>query len=286
MNICPLLALRSLIKNKLRTLTTSVGIFLAVLLMSAISVLVTSVISSLTAAEVNQHGDWHFYVSEASDTQINDVLNTNKVAKYCTASDQGISNIADPVDQEKTSIQLTAVSPSFFEMMPVQLIEGRLPQKENEILIPVHLKNDYKFKVGGDITLNLTKKPKDQDPIGGGLVQILSSLGLDNEDNGDEERKTCLIVGVCEVVDALEFIYYSSYTALTLDAMEGFQEKDVYFKLKNPRANYYIITDNFSEDSIIPNFHLLDVLGVGMGESVGKALEVVAIFLILIIALA
>lgn len=41
-----------------------------------------------------------------------------------------------------------------------------------------------------------------------------------------------MIVGVCEVVDALEFIYYSSYTALTLDAMEGFQEKDVYFKLK------------------------------------------------------
>ncbi|HHW89282.1 MAG TPA: ABC transporter permease [Clostridiales bacterium] len=286
MKICSLLALRSLIKNKLRTTTTSVGIFLAVLLMSAIAVLVTSVISSLAAAEINEHGDWHFYVSKAADTQINDVFNTKKVAKYCTASNLGISNIANPIDKDKTSIQLTAVSPSFFEMMPVKLIEGKLPKSENEILVPAHLKNDYKFKVGGYITLNLIKQPKEKDPIGDGLVQTTSFFGLDTEDIGDEERKTYLIVGVCEVLDMMEITYYSSYAVLTLDITKGFQEKAVYFKLKNPRANYYKITDNFSIDSVIPNFHLLDVLGIGMGESVGKALEVVAIFLILIIALA
>lgn len=61
-------------------------------------------------------------------------------------------------------------------MMPVKLIEGKLPKSENEILVPAHLKNDYKFKVGGYITLNLIKQPKEKDPIGDVLVQTTSFL--------------------------------------------------------------------------------------------------------------
>jgi putative ABC transport system permease protein len=256
-------------------------VYLAVLLMSAVVVLVTSLLSSLVNTEIAKRGDWHFYVVNANQSQIEEAVKTKKIAKIATRYDKGYSLIeGDIVNEEKPYVHVTAVTDAFYEMMPFKVLEGRIPENENEIVIPVHFQNDYNLSIGDIITLNLGERIDDTL-----LTQNAGFRGLDKERIiTHDSPRAYTIVGICEVVDFIEFSFSPGYTALTFDSLQDFSGKIVYFKLKNPKLNYS--TQIFYIDNVYPNRELIRALGIGKGESIGKLFKTLAIILAFIIAVA
>lgn len=286
MNISSLLALRSLKKNKLRTISTAAGIILSALLMTAIVVLVMSLLSSLIVTTIKKSGNWHFYTWEISDTQVNTMLDSKKVEKIGTSYHAGYSIIQNPINQKKPYIQVNAVSMTLFEMLPVRLLEGNYPKKDNEVLIPSHLKNEYgeDYKIGNSITLNLGLRYSID---GNELTQNSSYLGIENEFiQITEESKVYEIVGICEPITFIENDFSPGYTVLTYDVNQNYQGKKIYFRLHNPKMDFYDITQTVSESNIVYNNDLLSVLGVIKGENFGKTVTILSIALILIVSIA
>lgn len=65
MKFLALISFRSLIKNKVKTLITSIGILLSVMLLATVVILSSSYKTSLIASTIKSKGDWHVYIMKA-----------------------------------------------------------------------------------------------------------------------------------------------------------------------------------------------------------------------------
>ncbi|MDR3186524.1 MAG: FtsX-like permease family protein [Christensenellaceae bacterium] len=285
MSIIALIALRSLKKNKSRTTATAVGIFLSILLMTAIIVLVMSLLSSLIVTTIASKGDWHFFTWNIPSEQVNFVLETGKVQETATIYNVGYAAIVNPSNERKPYIHHSAVSMSIFQMLPIILINGRLPQNPNEVLLPTHFANDYKdIKIGDSIVLSFGKRCS---IAGDELSQNSNYMGTSNE--GIEqlgESKIYYIVGITEEINFIENDFSPGYTILSLDTNAGFDNKVVYYRLNNPKANFYAVTSIVSETNIAYNNDLLSVQGIVGKENLRGSIVAMAVVLMLIITVA
>src|SRR5690625_6822663 len=70
MNIVNKLTLRTLLKNKRRTLVTIIGVIISVAMITGVSTLTTSIIKSLQVQHVQSYGDWHISYESLTKEQV------------------------------------------------------------------------------------------------------------------------------------------------------------------------------------------------------------------------
>lgn len=169
MNILNELTVKSLKKNKRRTVLTIFGILLSVALITAITTFVSSMQGSLVDFAKKNSGNYHILVENVPKDKQKYLLHNEKAEKKIVIQTIGNAKplslqYEEGVNKENaTKIKVRAVKKENFSDLGMILQSGKFPQSENEIVIPEHFRGDYttKIRVGDKLKLNIDGKEKE-----------------------------------------------------------------------------------------------------------------------------
>ena len=160
MNIVRTLTLRHLKENKGRTVVTILGIIVAVAMITAVFVGMSSLLNVTGQAMRNITGDYDFSTyTETTDTL--KIKNESELKKVGFGYDYDYtivpqSKVKNP---ENVTTYLRTYDSNCLDMIMTSKFEGKLPTNENEILVQKSYIDDNKlsWKVGDKITLEIGK---------------------------------------------------------------------------------------------------------------------------------
>lgn len=262
MNVLNKLTKKNLLLNKKRTVVTIIGIMLSTALVCAVAGLVTSAQQTFVNLIKNSDGDYHISFSNVPQEQQKYITQNNAVDSYYTTKELGYSKFESIQNEDKPYIYVVAMNENAFEKGAYKLIEGRMAQNENEIVIPQHLIDNgrVKINVGDKITLNVgTRELMDGSKLNQKNPYLASSSkeyiyqetgkAGDNEDYEEQivdgQTKEYTVVGIMKRTNTgLEPYSAPGYTAVTYSNEGGnigntdkkvSKTSNFYVTLKNPK---------------------------------------------------
>ena len=196
MKLLEKLTIKNFKLNKKRTIVTIIGIMLSVALITAVTTIYNSAIASLIKFETSEKGNFHVEFCNVPINEINTLKNNRKISDVYLTQDVGYARLNDSKNEYKPYAFIKALTKTSLENLSIKLKEGRLPENENEVVIPTHLKTNGRItlNIGDTITLNIGKR-----------ICNNEELNQDSkyDENNQEEivntiSKTYKIVGIIE----------------------------------------------------------------------------------------
>ena len=159
MNLLNKLTIKNLKLNKKRTIVTIMGIILSVALITAVASIYASGIQSLINYETYQKGNFHVAFYDVPIDELYTFKDNRGIENVHLTKNIGYAKI-NTKNENKPYAYVKAFTKDSLENLSIKLVEGRLPENENEIIIPTHLKTNGRLvlKVGDSITLNIGKR--------------------------------------------------------------------------------------------------------------------------------
>lgn len=238
MNLLNKLTIKNLKLNKKRTIVTIIGIMLSVALITAVATMYSSMIKSLINYEVYEKGNFHVAYYNVSSSEARAIKNIRGIEKTYLTEDIGYAKLESSKNEYKPYVFLKGFTKSALENLSVKLKDGRLPENENEIVIPTHLKTNGRvtMNIGDTITLDIGTRVSDG-----------YELNQTNPYTGDEEiintvEKTYTIVGIIErPATNIEGYTAPGYTFITyMDEENMTGNVDVFAKYTKDGSNNYL----------------------------------------------
>lgn len=197
MNVLKKLTIKDLKLNKKRTIVTIIGIMLSVALITAVATMFQSFIDSMIKYEKRQKGDYHVSFRDVPYEEVVNIKNNRSVEDTYLVENVGYAVLSDSKNEYKPYAFVMGFTDESEKKLGINLVEGRFPENENEIVIPTHLKTNGRvsLSVGDTITLDVGKR---MDSEGNELTQYnpyITSSELeymtedDSEDGTDEDTK-------------------------------------------------------------------------------------------------
>ncbi|WP_077212064.1 ABC transporter permease [Bacillus dakarensis] len=197
MNIINKVTLRHLKENKRRSLVTIIGVIISVAMITAVSTLGVSFLDLMIRQDINTNGEWHVQYKDVTADQIETIAQDSET-KTLILSSEAYANLEESANEYKPYLFFKNYNSVGMEHFPIEVIQGRLPQKEDEIVISETIVSNAKvnFKIGDQLTVDLGDRLNKKD--GTKLTQSNSLLRVENNINEElqiKETKTVTIVG-------------------------------------------------------------------------------------------
>ena len=318
MNVLNKLTKKNLLLNKKRTVVTIIGIMLSTALVCAVAGLVTSAQQTFVNLIKNNDGDYHISFSNVPQEQQKYITQNNAVDSYYTTKELGYSEFESIQNEDKPYIYVVSMNEKAFEKGAYKLIEGRMAQNENEIVIPQHLIDNgrVKINVGDKITLNVgTRELMDGSKLNQKNPYLASSSkeyiyqetgkAGDNEDYEEQivdgQKKEYTVVGIMQRPNTgVEPYTAPGYTAVTYSNEGGnigntdkkvSKTSNFYVTLKNPKEYENVINqikntmeaETDSEIEVYINEDLLRFEGVLSESTLGVLYGIASVIIVIII---
>lgn len=160
MDLLNKLTIKNLKLNKKRTIVTIIGIMLSVALITAVAGMYFSGVESLKIWEANRKGNFHYVFRNVPVNDIAKFKNNRKIENVFLCEHTGYAEIKESKNQSKPYAHIMSFSKDALDNLVTKIVDGKLPQNENEIVIPTHLKTNGRvaFNVGDTIKLNVGKR--------------------------------------------------------------------------------------------------------------------------------
>ncbi len=156
MNIFQKVTLKNLKENRTRTLVTIVGIILSAAMFTATTVSISSLQHYLVQSAIFNSGDWYGVAYGISAEEREQLLADAKVEQAVSMEFLGYSALEGCLNEDKPYLCVYGVQPDFTEMMPIHLLQGRMPANSQEILLPDHLRTNGGIEHSLDEKLEIT----------------------------------------------------------------------------------------------------------------------------------
>lgn len=292
MNILNKLTIKHLKQNKKRTVVTIIGIILSTALMVGIGLLFATVRDNSIKTIKSNFGSHHVLIKMPIDNL--DVIKNNKnISSYKYKSSIGYSLIEEIENEYKPYIEIFSADKNYLNEL--NLIDGRLPNNNKEIVISNHLLENnslINLKIGDKITLNVGKRID----IDGNILNSNNSYQLSyncedeqckkiNEHLTSLENLEFTIVGICKR-DVLEPYSSPGYSAFTISNDSDIL--DTYITYTNIKKAYdntekLIANLGIEIDNVTYNDSLLVLFGVSQYGNLTESLtEIICIVLSLV----
>ena len=250
MKILNRLAIKNLKLNKKRTRATIIGIILSSILITAVATLLSSYQETMIEQKKDSTGDWHYEFINISDAKLEEIKNDKNVEKSYITQDVGYTNI-EGLDKENSIKKygyILGFTKEAIENININIIEGRMPQNENEIVIQRQMLKDLKldWKIGDEISLEIGKRML-------GEIQLAQEdLYSDEEQFVVKESKKYEIVGIMEHPgNTIEDYKSQSYTMITqMNYINENNRINIFVRYKNPNDVNISGKDNVNEELI------------------------------------
>ena len=147
-------------QNKKRTAITFSGILVMVVLMTAVFVGKDTIMSFMQKAVEEDKGKWHVQVYDLTADQIKNIENLDCVDKLEVAKPLGYTEFAQSGNPDYTPyLELKGYSGEMFDWMNINLVEGRYPENDHELLISERAVNEGSdIKVGDTIEVDAFRR--------------------------------------------------------------------------------------------------------------------------------
>ena len=157
MNILKRLTTNYLKKNKKRTLVTIIGIILSGAMITAVATLAVSFQGFLLDVEISSNGAWEAIFKDVDTSNIEKIENDTRFSETMLMAPVGMAKNTYSDDQ---FLYIKAYDKNALENMKIFLIEGRLPENENEIVLSRSFFDgkENEPKIGDTITLDVGKR--------------------------------------------------------------------------------------------------------------------------------
>lgn len=299
MKILNKFTVKNLKLNKKRTIVTIIGIMLSTALICGVAGLVSSFQKTLVEATIATDGNFHAKFNNVSKDKFSYATENQKVKQYFFTSELGWAVLNGGQNSDKPYVQVMEYDKTALENFGINLIDGRLPENSNEILISEHIRTNAQvnWKVGDKITINVGErisedgsKLNEYNPYG--MIEKYDEELEEYEYVKSEEKivnaesRTYTIVGITK---RLNYENYSSpgYKAITYK--ENLRETEdisvLYKHAKDYKEINKEISKNLETEDIGLNMDLIRFQG-GLGDSTMAAVFSVAGVVIVIIIIA
>lgn len=230
MSILKKLTIKNLKLNKKRTIVTIIGIMLSVALITTVASIYISGIASLIKFEKAQKGNFHLAYYDIPNDDLTTFKNNRKIDKIFIKQNLGYAKLEDSKNEYKPYAHVESFTKDALENLSIRIVKGRLPENENEIMIPTHLKTNGRIilNVGDTVKLNIGKRIQD----GKELTQFDSYDTEKEEKIENTIQKTYKIVGIIERPAAnIEDFSAPGYTFITyMDKVDTSKNCDLYIR--------------------------------------------------------
>ena len=254
MNLLKKLTIKNLKLNKKRTIVTIIGIMLSVALITAVATMYASGLKSLIVYEKYVKGDFHVEFMDVPSDDVKTIKNNNGVENVYLTQEIGYAPLKDSKNSGKPYAYVMGFDKGALENLSIRLTSGRLPQNEDEIIIPTHLKTNGRMDIENnkEITLEVGERVSD-------TYKLNQNVGYDadNEKIINTKQKTYKIVGVYErSATNIEPYIAPGYTFITYIDDNNFTGKvNVYAKYNKVGSKNHI---KVTADIIGVNAEFLD----------------------------
>lgn len=231
MNIFQNYTLKSLKKNKTRTIVTIIGIILSVAMFTATTTALSSAQNYMLNYTAKTTGSFYLEYENVSKDTLKVMRGDAEIKDMTVLQDIGYANIGSE-NLGKPYLYIAGMDSKYTDLLALNLTSGRLPENENEIVIPVHLKSNGKveYKLGDKITLDVGTRTSDE------YTFWQSQMLTDEEKLTNTVKKTYTVVGIAGRVDTIVEPYDApGYTAFTLASKDDTASSRVFLTTKHLR---------------------------------------------------
>lgn len=226
-------------QNRTRTIVTIIGVILSATLFTAVTVFCGSLMSFLEKTYAYNSGNYHIS-AEGVDLETLQSCGKDKNTELISAARElGFAEIGSD-NPDKPYLYVEAADETFFEEMPVHLTAGRLPERENEILLPEHLiyNGGVSCQIGDQLTLRTGKRVIREDTG--------EELGQHNPYMGDEEALADLTEETFTVTGFYERPDFEDYSAPGYTALTRMQDSEITSDPAGNTSDYniYVLLDH------------------------------------------
>ena len=209
--------------NKKRTIVTIIGIMLSTALICAVAGMVSSTQKTLANAMRADHGNYHMRFENVPVEELKFIEENVNVESYFLTKNVGYAKLDGSINSGKPYLFLMEFDRNALQNSSFKIVEGRLPENENEVVISQHIIDNggVELKVGDTLSLDVgTRRLVDDGSV---LSQSNPYLGEEEsqeenlqEEITDTEHKTYTIVGIIERPSyELEDYQAPGYTIIT-----------------------------------------------------------------------
>ena len=285
MNVLNRVTCKTLRRNRTRTLVTICGVILSAAMISAITTFIASMQNYMYEAAVASEGPWEVKIDELPGNRANLLTSDAEIQKTGLVRNNGYAVLEGCRNPDKPYLYFMDLSKEAFEMLPVTLLEGRMPEREGEVLLSQHISYNggVEIAVGDVLTLPVGKRLAD------GTTRWQNFPYSDSSERITQTAETTVtVVGVCARPD---FEPYSApgYSVIGFWDAASLQPSDTltaYLTVKNPREIYRVmerVTEQLGVSR--PTYHgsILRAIGVSNNDSFNGVLYGMATILIVLI---
>ncbi len=251
-NVLNSFTIKSLKLNIKRTIATCMGIIMSTALICAVAGVFSSFQQTLIKHAKESDGDYHAVFFNVAQNETKYVLENRNVKNTFITQGIGYSKLENVQNEYKPYLYLIGFDQEALNDWGLKLIEGRMPQNSNEIVVPKHLEENggITYHVGDKLTLNLGKRLTDDGE------ELKQNNPYNNQtDEGEEDyiaehleesqKREFTVVGVIERPN-MEIEDYSApgYTVITLlDNIDKQLPVNIAVKYNNIKEAYNITKD-------------------------------------------
>ncbi|WP_096271221.1 ABC transporter permease [Paucisalibacillus globulus] len=200
MNIVNKVTVRHLKKNKRRSLVTIIGVIISVAMITAVATLGVSFLDLLIRQDIAKNGEWHVQYGDVNSDQI-EAIQQDTDTKTLVLSSDGYAALEESTNESKPYLFFQNYNQQGMEQFPIEILEGRLPNNENEVAISEAIQSNAEvdYKIGDQLTVDIGERV---DTTEGVTLTQNYPLNQGMETNVEElqikETKTVTIVGTIE----------------------------------------------------------------------------------------
>jgi len=219
MNIVNRLTLRQLKLNIKRTVVTILGSIISVAMITAVCTLGFSFMDLMQRITISETGEWHVLYKDVTIEQLEVIKNDEASKTVILSRDTGYAYLEGSQNPNKPYIFIKEYNEYGFKKFPVRLIEGKIPERPDEIVISQAIITNGKvdYKIGDIITLDIGRRystrNEEQSPLSQDYSLLRDKDGVYEALSKDIEN-TYRIVGIIERPE-WEPAWSPGYTALT-----------------------------------------------------------------------
>ncbi len=259
MNVFNKTALQGLKKNRARTLVTIAGVALSAALITAVATFCVSLQTYLINGAIEKSGDWHVEFYDADTSFVREQAADGRTENISFFENIGYAALDGCKNPDKPYLFIAGFNRETFDMLPIHLLSGRLPENSGEVLVPAHVaaNGGVAIAIGDTLTLPVGSRQTDSLPL-----SQHDPYRPGEETLTHEADKTYKVVGIFQR-PAFEERSAPGYTMITIsDAASPKNRLSAFVTLKKPRSVRSYAEDAAGGLACVLNDDMLRFMGI------------------------
>lgn len=258
MNIINKAALKSLGKNRTRTIVTVIGVILSSAMLTAVITFGISLLDYVAKGAAQKYGSWHAAFLDVDTAFAEERMGDREVTGGAVLENIGYAMLEGGKTPEKPYLFLAGYSQETFDMLPVTLISGRLPENSSEILVTAKIEKEggVSYSIGDTLTLLVGQRVKGNEELG------THTPYTEEETLTPGAQKTYQVVGICGT-PGFETDSSPGYTLITRRDPENMADDfSLFLTLEDPYGTRDYVKAEAADHDYILNNNVLRFMGL------------------------